>query len=162
MTSTPATITIPRLDEETPRAYAARVEYLTMGPQRSLDKLAGHKRGTSGVSNTTAENWSVKYGWGAAAAAYDQTLANLAARAHAESYQRDLEAHRADAMQYGRALCGVAVAMLAQLQAHHKAIEYTPAALATIARALTTGLDLRAHALDLDRLLPTLTSEGGD
>jgi len=156
--STPATITIPRQPNERAERHEARVLYLTMGADRSL----AHVSQKLGKSTDLMARWSAADGWAEQARSYDSTLANLAARAHAESYQRDLEAHRADAMQYGRALCGVAVAMLAQLQAHHKAIEYTPAALATIARALTTGLDLRAHALDLDRLLPTLTTEGGD
>ena len=134
-----------------------------MGAERSLDKLAGEKRGKSGgINNTTVENWSVKYGWVRSASEYDQTVATLAAQAHAVAYQRDLEAHRKDAMQFGKALCGVAVKMLAQLESQTRSIEYSPAALATIARALTTGLDLRAHALDLDRLLPTLTSDRED
>lgn len=163
MPDTPA-ITIPKLDGETPRAYAARVEYLTMGAARSLDKVAGQKGGKSGgrVNNTTVENWSRKYGWQAHAASYDATIATLAAQAHAEEYQRDLAAHRADAMRYGQALCGVAVEMLTQLRGVSKTIDYSPAALATIARALTTGLDLRAHALDLDRLMPALTPQGAD
>ena len=165
MTTDAPAITIPKLEGETPRAYAARVEYLTMGAGRSLDKVvAGQEGGKKGArgNNTTVENWSVKYGWKAAASEYDQTVATLAAQAHAAEYRARLEQHRADAARYGEALCGVAVEMLAQLRDVRKSIEYSPAALATIARALTTGLDLRAHALDLDRLMPSLTPREGE
>jgi hypothetical protein len=162
MTTTEApSITIPKLEGETPRAYAARVEYLTMGAGRSLDKLRQNHGKTTATYTRQVENWSAKYGWQAAASEYDQTVATLAAQAHAVEYQEHLKAQRDDAMNYGKALCAVAAQMLTQLQKSHKDIDYTPAALATIAKALTTGLDLRAHALDLERIIPTL-SEGRD
>lgn len=75
---------------------------------------------------------------------------------HAEQYKRDLEAHRKDAMKYGKALCGVATEMLTTLLKQQKTIDYTPAALATISRALIVGLDLQAHALGLNVLLSQL------
>lgn len=153
-----AQITIPKLDGETPRAYQARVRYLTLGERRSLDAVAQELA----KSRSLIARWSERYGWYELAQQYDQALAALAARAHAEEYQRDLAAHRADAMRYGQALCAVAVEMLTQLRGVSKTIEYSPAALATIARALTTGLDLRAHALDLDKLIPTLTPTGAN
>ena len=164
--STPTTtaapsIEIPRLPDETPRAYAARVAYLTMGPGRSLDKVAGQKGGREGArpNNTAVENWSRKYGWPALAAQYDATLATLAARAHAEEYQRDLEDHRKRYQQAGRALYGVAVEMLASLRKSQATIEYTPATLSTIARALTVAGDLEAHALRVADLLPRLNDD---
>ena len=156
--TTALAITIPRLDGERAERYEARVRYLTMGADRSLE-AAGQ---ALAKSLPLLKRWSAEDGWNEQARAYDSTLGTLAAQAHAVAYQRDLEAHRKDAMQFGKALCGVAVKMLAQLESQTRSIEYSPAALATIARALTTGLDLRAHALDLDRLLPTLTSDRED
>jgi len=149
-------ISVPMLADETARAYNARVGYLTMGAGRSLDKLR-QTYGKSTAYTRQLEVWSERYGWVQSALLYDQTLANLAARAHAERYAADLLAHRTDADHYGKALCGVAITMLAQLQAQAKTVEYSPAALGAIARALTTGLDLRAHALGLAQLLDTLT-----
>jgi len=154
-----ATITtIPRLEGESNRAYEMRVRYVTMGPQRSIDKVGaqeGNKRASGRITQ-----WSQQFDWAATARAWDdQRAAEVSAQAAAD-YRARLEQHRADAAKYGEALCGVAVAMLAQLSSVSKQIDYSPAALATIARALTTGLDLRAHALDLDRLMPSLTPRG--
>lgn len=151
-------ITIPR-QGESDRAYRAKVEYVTLGSERSLERLR-QKLGKRSSYIRQLQEWSSQYGWVDAARQYDDTVLTLRTVEAAEQYRRDLEAHRADAMRYGQALCGVAVEMLTQLRGVSKSIEYSPAALATIARALTTGLDLRAHALDLDRLLPTLTPEG--
>jgi len=150
-------ISVPMLADETARAYNARVGYLTMGAGRSLDKLR-QSYGKSAAYTRQLECWSAQHGWVQSALLYDQTLAHLAARAHEAAYRAALLAHRTDADKHGRMLCAVAITMLAQLQAQAKTIEYTPAALGAIGRALTTGLDLRAHALDLDRLLPTLDS----
>ena len=65
-----ATIEIPRLPDETPRAYAARVEYLTMGAGRSLDKLRQNHGKTTATYTRQVENWSAKYGWQHHAAQY--------------------------------------------------------------------------------------------
>ena len=147
-------ISIPRLPNERAERHEARVLYLSAGADRSLATLARKLSKSVGLLC----RWSAADGWSEQARSYDSTLANLATRAHEAAYRADLLAHRSDAARYGKDLCAVAVAMLAQLQAQHKTIEYTPAALGAIGRALTTGLDLRAHALDLDRLLPTLDS----
>lgn len=154
MTPPPA-ITIPRRADESPRAYAARVEYITAGPQRSQEALSQKL----GKSRQLIGRWSVAHGWADAAAQYDQTCATLAAQQAGAAYLADLEKHRTDAMQYGKALCSVAVKMLAQLDGELRRVEYTPAALATIARALTTGMDLQAHALRVADLLPRLESD---
>jgi hypothetical protein len=165
-TDTPA-ITIPKLEGETPRAYAARVEYLTMGAGRSLDRVAGQGGGKNGarVNNTTVENWSVKYGWKAAASEYDQTVATLAAQAHAESYRRELEDHRERYGKAGKALHNLAAAYLNKLAQRIKDLdssEIKAGRLAldvrTAAAALQIAGDLEAHALRVADLLPKLDS----
>jgi hypothetical protein len=159
MTTDTPTTTIPRLDNESSRAHEARRIYVEMGPQRSLDKVGqylGHK-GASGI----VTRWSRQYDWAATARAWDDQQAAMASMRASAEYQEHLAKQRDDAMNYGIALCNVALQMLNQLKAVQKDIDYTPAALATIAKALTTGLDLRAHALDLERVIPTL-SEGRD
>lgn len=174
--TTPPTITIPKLENETPRAYAARVEYLTMGAGRSLDRVAGQKGGKSGgrINNTTVENWSVKYGWAARATEYDATLATLAAQAHAEQYRRDLDEHRQRYQKAGRDLHAIAQGLLAQCARAVRgevvrttdgreitipAMELTPAALSTAMRALMVAADLEAHALRVADLLPRLGAD---
>jgi hypothetical protein len=158
MTTTDApTITIPRLDNESTRAHEARRAYVEMGPGRSLDKVAQKLN----KSATLMGRWSGQYDWAATARAWDDQQAAMASMRATAEYQEHLKAQRDDAMNYGKALCAVAAQMLTQPQKSHKDIDYTPAALATIAKALTTGLDLRAHALDLERIIPTL-SEGRD
>jgi len=176
MTSTPATITIPRLDEETPRAYAARVEYLTMGPQRSLDKLAGHKRGTSGGSNTTAENWSVKYGWVQSARLYDQALAGVAVHRHRAEYDAALEAHRTKILdktagltrildmlenQVARAIVGQVIEGKDGKTYLVSKMAIDVSALAALVRGRLTVADMEAHALDIPGLRAALL-EGAD
>ena len=158
MTTDTPTTTIPRLEGESNRAAEARRIYVEMGPSRSTAKVAQRL----GKSKTLTDRWSAQYDWAATARAWDdQRAAEVSAKAAAD-YRARLEKHRSDAATYGEALCSVAVNMLTQLNKVQKDIEYSPAALATIARALTTGLDLRAHALDLDRLLPALTQGGDD
>lgn len=148
------TIEVPRLDGETPRAYAARVEYLTMGAQRSIDKVAYQKGIKAGSRSSTLLEWSRQFNWVEHAARYDQALAAVAVAEHAEQYRQELEEHRQRYQKAGQALYGVAISMLSQLRA--APVEYTPAALSTIARALTTAGDLEAHALRIADLLPKL------
>ena len=156
------TITIPRHADESARAYAARVAYVTMGPQRSIDKVASEqKRGKSGATrNTVLMEWSRRYGWVESARQYDEQVAYLTIQEAAAAYRADLEEHRKRYQQSGKALHGVAVEMLTQLRQSARTIEYTPAALATISRALTVAADLEAHALRLGELLPKLSGDG--
>lgn len=150
MTTALTTIEIPRLPNESARAYAARVEYVTMGPGRSLARLGQ----SSGRHKTLYEQWSAKYGWVESARRYDEAVAYITVQEAAAAYRRDLEEHRERASKAGKALYGVAVEMLGKLRS--APVEYTPATLATIARALTVALDIEAHALRVADLLPRL------
>jgi len=180
-TPTTTRIEIPRLDGETPRAYAARVEYLTMGPGRSLDKVVqrGQSAGGSRVTQriATVENWSAKYGWQASAAQYDATLATLAAQESAARYLADLREHGARSRDTARALHGVASILLEQCRRAIRgevvktadgrtitipAMDMTPATFGAAVRGLVAALDLEAHTLGVDKLLGSLTGDGGD
>lgn len=153
------TITIPRLDGESSRAYAARVEYVTMGPQRSY-ALVGQRLGKSG---TLIDRWASTYEWVESARRYDGMVATLAIQDAATRYRADLEAHREDAMQYGKELCTVAVGLLGKLKKTAEALEVVPpSALPVIVKALTTGMDLQAHALRVAELLPRLTPDDSE
>jgi hypothetical protein len=157
-----ATIEIPRLPDESSRAYEARVRYVTMGPERSIDKVA-HQRGIkTGSRSTTLLEWSRQYGWVESARQYDEQQAFLTIQEAAAAYRKDLEEHRDRYGKSGKALHAVAVEMLTQLRASAKSIDYTPAALSTIARALTVAADLEAHALRIADLLPKLSTDESD
>jgi hypothetical protein len=56
-----------RRPEETAKAYAAFVEYLRLGPQRSMEAAAKNLQKTLG----TLRHWSERHGWVARAADYD-------------------------------------------------------------------------------------------
>lgn len=158
MSSAPPTVEIPRLPDESNRAYAARIAYVTMGPQRSLDAVA--KKCAKSVP--LMKRWSSLHDWSATARAWDDQQAAAAAQAAAQQYLADLEEHRHRYQQSGRALHAVAVEMLSQLRQSARTIDYTPAALATISRALTVAADLEAHALRLADILPRLSDDVHD
>lgn len=166
------TIEIPRLPDETAKAYSARVEYLTMGAGRSLDKLRQKYGKTTSSYTRQLEDWSAKYGWQKSVSDYDRMLADIAAQQHADAYRRDLEAYRDKALKAGRDLFTVAQALLIQCsraiqgqQIEGKdgriytipAMELTPTTLATASRALLQALDIEAHALRVADILPQLT-----
>jgi hypothetical protein len=159
MTSpTPPTIEIPMLAGERAERYEARVAYLTMGADRSLRDLARrlHK------SLTLVGRWSVEDDWQAHARTYDQQLGALAARAHEEAYRRDLEAHRADAMKAAGELVALGRMLAAEVTRRRDTLDYRPSDLAVAVKAILTGMDIRAHALDLPRLLAALDGEAGE
>jgi hypothetical protein len=171
--STSATIEIPRLPDESSRAYEARVSYVTMGPARSIDAVTQKWN----KSRSLFARWSEQYGWVDSARLYDEQQAFLTIQEAAATYRKDLEEHRTKTMKAGGDLFTVAQALLVQCgrairgqQIEGKdgklytipAMELTPTTLATAARALTTALDLEAHALRIADLLPKLSTDESD
>jgi hypothetical protein len=167
----PTTIELPRLENESARAYAARVEYVTMGAGRSLETI-GQKLGKS---KALMERWSSKYGWVSSAEKYDADVSYITVQDAADKYVTDLEAHRKKASDAGAALYAVAGQLIKQINtalANPKKIkgedgkwytlhgvDLTANTFSIAARAMQTALDLEAHALNLDRLLPSLTDD---
>lgn len=168
------TIAIPRLEGESSRAYAARVEYVTAGPQRDLRTLAQKLD----KSLTIIGRWSSHYDWVEHARRYDDTLAGMVAQEAADAYRADLEAHRKKAMEAGQGLYAVAGQLLKKLNSALASprqvegadgklytlhgIDFNAAVLTTVSRALQTALDLEAHALGVDRLLPSLEADDSE
>lgn len=169
----------PRLPGETPRAYSSRLAYLLLGPGRSLAKLVERAQSEPGASPTkrlaTLKKWCAEFDWTDWAAQYDHALAANAARAQAAEYQRQLEAHRDRARKTGEELYTAARALLQQCMRAVRgqvirgedgreysipAMELTPATFSTAMRGLLMALDMEAHALGLDELLPTLRQDG--
>ncbi len=155
--SLPTTI-IPRLPTESARAHAAKVAYVTMGPQRSLEK-ARQNSGKTAAYVRQLEEWSRHHDWQATARAWDDQQAALAAQRASAQYLADLEEHRQRYQQVGRGLYTVAAKLLKRLdaQASDPTLELRPTDLGTLTKALTVAADLEAHALRLADLLPKLS-----
>jgi hypothetical protein len=166
-------IELPREAGESARAYAARVEYVTMGPGRSIDKVADQRGIKTGSRSSTYLEWSRKYGWVACAQKYDDAMTLITVQEAAEQYRKDLEDHRKRYGDAGKSLWQVGARLLQELNAiitqppkviegkdgrFYKipGIELTPQTLAIAARAMTIAADLEAHALRLGDILPRL------
>jgi hypothetical protein len=152
---------IPRLEEETARAHAMKVAYVTMGPNRSLEKLRQRYDKNTSYIRQLAE-WSSQFDWQATARAWDDQQAAAVARDASESYRRDLEDHRKRYGDMGKALYQVAAKMLKKLDASVATMEATPQTLAIASRAVTIAADLEAHALRLGDILPKLDHDVQD
>lgn len=173
MIGTDTATVVPRLDEESARAHAAKIAYVTMGPDRSLEKTR-QRLGKSAAGYTrTLEEWSTRFDWQATARAWDDQQAAAALAHAADAYRRDLEDHRKRYGDAGKALYQVAGGILQQLGKalaqppvtiegkdgklyKIPGIKVTPELLTTAARAMTIAADLEAHALRLGEILPKL------
>jgi hypothetical protein len=149
-------IEIPRCEGESARAYEARALYVTMGANRSIESVAQKL----GKSSALIGRWSSRHEWVESARRYDEAVTYLTVQDAATAYRRELEDHRERAGKAGKALYGVAIEMLGKLRV--APVEYTPATLATIARALTVALDIEAHGLRIADLLPKLEATSDD
>jgi hypothetical protein len=169
--------TIERLPDESARAYRARVEYVTMGPGRSLDKLraqSGHKAGIPNRRSTLA-GWSTRFDWQATAVGWDNQQAAAIAQAKADEYRQKIEAHREKAEQAGDALFTVAGQLIkavnqalagprkikgedGKVYTVH-AIELNANTFSIAAKAMQVALDLKAHSLGIERLIPLLDDD---
>lgn len=152
------TITIPPLDGESSKAYTSRVQYLTMGPERSLEKLRQSYGKRTASYTRQLEAWSTRFHWQEHARRWDEQNASLIARAASEQYRKDLEDHRARYQQSGQVLYGLAMLLATRIkkQLDDGTLRLSGANLATIAQALTVAADLEAHALQIGELLPRL------
>lgn len=167
------TIELPRLEGESARAYAARVEYVTMGAGRSFERLLDRYQSAPKARPTqrlaTLKEWSTRYNWQSSVREYDDQIAFLTVQEAADQYRQDLEKHREKAMEAGRGLYTVAgqlIRTINQALANPRKIKGEDGKWYTIhdmkfdantfqiaARAMQTALDLEAHALGVDRVL---------
>lgn len=164
MTTATATIELPRLDNERAERYEARVTYVTMGPNRSLEAV-GQRLGKSRV---LMERWSTADNWVDFATTYDNQVAQLVITQATEQYRADLEDHRKRYKQVGDDLYKLARALMVRISRQLDASggkatalkdDDVAPALRTLAGVLTTAADLEAHALRLEELLPRLTND---
>lgn len=150
--TTPDSPFLAPLPGEGSRPYAARMMYTTMGNARSLDRVAQQLA----KSLPLLKRWSSQFNWVDCAREYDQQLALRAAQVHQEAYLAEIESHRRRYGDTGRALHAMCVKLLYELNQHLTTMDYSPASLGAICRAITTAADLEAHSLRLAELLPRL------
>jgi len=142
-------ITIPRLPDESARAYAARVEYVTAGPGRDLRSLAQKLD----KSLTLVGRWSSQYGWVESARQYDDQVAYLTIQEAAEQYRADLADYRKRYSDLGKGLYAAAAVLTRRVATEARTMELGPGALALAANAAKTAADLEALALRVEHLL---------
>jgi hypothetical protein len=152
-----------RLPGESARAHEAIVEYAALGPGRSLAKLAqvwGKSRSYVGQ----LERWSSQHRWQERVAAYDEQVARTRVQRAATQYIADVEAHRESSRKTSQELRAVARACLVQLAqaANEGTLVLTVSHLNAIVRTFETSIEMDAHALCLDRLLPMLSTEADE
>ncbi len=145
-------ITIPRLPEESARAYAARVEYITAGPGRSLEKLQ-QKIGKNTSYVRQLSEWSSRYGWVESARQYDDQVAYLTIQEAAETYRADLADYRKRYSDLGKGLYAAAAVLTRRVATEARTMDLGPGALALAANAAKTAADLEALALRVEHLL---------
>jgi hypothetical protein len=165
-----ATIEIPRLadEDEPPRAYAARVAYLTMGPERSLAKV---RQQIGKRSVRYLEEWSSRYRWVEQARNYDSVSAQVAVARHRAEYDKALEEHRRKVLEKTASLSKILDGLEAQvaraltgqvIEGKDGKTYYIPkmpievSAVAALMRGRLTVADMEAHALDIPGLRAAL------
>lgn len=79
-----------RQDQEPVKAFAALVQYINMGPARSIAQLAGN----IGKSESHLRALSATWNWVARAAAYDHEQSKLELAAIKVAHLADIAAHR--------------------------------------------------------------------
>jgi hypothetical protein len=154
-TSKQPTIVLPRLPAESTPAYAARVCYITAGPDRNLRAVAQqlHK------SLTIIGRWSSRHEWVTSAHAYDEACAALAAQSSAASFCAEVARYRKRYGELGKALYTVAERLLQRLNASVETLAVEPATLTVISRAVLIAADLEAVCLQLDQVIERTESE---
>lgn len=150
-----ARIELPRYDGESAQAYAARVHYVTAGPKRTYDATGAQYK----KARTQISRWSSRFEWRKCAEQYDNALMSVEITARTQTYQQTIAAHRATALSVGDELVTMGRALAEQITARLDIMDYKPSDLQTAVKAILYGMDLKAHALELDRVLQQSTDE---
>lgn len=140
---------------ESAQAYEAACAYFVMGADRSQEAVSQKL----GKSRQIISRWSAQHDWVERTRTYDADVAQDIAQEHTRRYLAELEDHRKRYADAGRGLYTVAGKLLKRLDTNIVGLEVTPATLGILLRAFTTAADLEAHALGLDKLMPSLTDD---
>lgn len=147
----PTTIELPRLPDESTKAYQARVEYVTMGPQRSQEAVSQKL----GKSRQLMYRWATQYDWSKSAREYDEQISYITVQEAADAYRADLADYRKRYGDMGKALYGSAAKMLKRINTSldNGSIPLGPNAIVSVLNAAKTAADLEALALRVEHLL---------
>ena len=147
-----------RYPTESAPAYQAACAYFALGADRSCEQVAAkyHK------NVSLMYRWYAAHDWKERARAYDEALSKEAAAATTARYLANLEDHRKRSAEAGKGLFTVAGKMLQRLNTELPSLEINSNTLALVSRALQAALDLEAHALGLEQLLPDLRGRDDD
>jgi hypothetical protein len=148
------TIELPQYENESPQAYEARVLYVTLGINRTIKQVAERL----GKHHSQLARWSTVHGWLECARQYDETILNLEVQQRSAEYKKQIELHRIESATVGDELLVLGRAMASEIMSRMSKMRYKPSDLQTAVKAILYGMDLKAHALELDRVLDNSTS----
>lgn len=148
-------IELPRYDGESAQAYAARVDYVTAGPKRSY--IATGERYKKAL--TQINRWGSRFKWVECAEQYDNAVYSVEISARTQDYAQSIAAHRSTALTVGDELVTMGRALAQQITSRLDIMDYKPSDLQTAVKAILYGMDLKAHALELDRVLEKSSDE---
>jgi hypothetical protein len=144
-----------QLPTESSKAYAAFVVYCGMGSQRSQEAVSQQLA----KSRQIISRWSAKHRWQERVRQYDAALARVGMEARIEQYRQDVIEHGERYRKVGRDLHDAARVLLFELLRRKDDLDYSPALLGTIVRAVEAGSNLEAHSLSLDKLLAQMEAD---
>lgn len=150
-----ARIELPRYDGESAQAYAARVHYVTSGPKRTYVSTGERYK----KAMTQISRWGSRFKWVECAEQYDNAVMSVEIAARTQTYQQSIASHRAMALSVGDELVHMGRALAEQITSRLDIMDYKPSDLQTAVKAILYGMDLKAHALELDRVLQQSTDE---
>lgn len=161
MTTSTTTIELPRLPDESAKAFAARQEYVLMGPQRSLEKTRIKLAKSSPGYRRVLQEWSERFGWVESAKRYDDEISYVTVNEAADAYRLDLADYRKRYGDMGKALYSSAAKMLRKINTSLDSplTELGVGSLITAINAAKTAADLEALALRVEGLLSEPSSE---
>jgi pyrimidine operon attenuation protein/uracil phosphoribosyltransferase len=142
-------IELPQYENESAQAYEARVTYVMLGVNRTIAKTA--EKLNKHVSQFG--RWSMNHGWVECARQYDEMVLNLELQRRTAQYRMQVSEHRDKAMVIGDELISHGRIMAREIVQRMHKMNYRPSDLATAAKAILYGMDMRAHALELDRII---------
>jgi hypothetical protein len=144
-----------QLPTESAKAYAAFVAYCEMGSQRSQEAVSQQLA----KSRQIISRWSAQHHWQERVRQYDAALARATMEARIEQYKQDVAEHGERYRKVGRELHDAARVLLLELLRRKNDLDYSPALLGTIVRAVEAGSNLEAHSLSLDKLLAQMEAD---
>lgn len=167
---------IPRAESESSKAYRAKCDYLTMGPNRSISKLLSLYRATPDSAPSTTERslkgWSIKYQWAALAAEYDEDesyrLAKKLSDNRKQEWLKELEEFRKIHNQLGRNSVAIVIKLSKRLAAWAETQPETPISpddttkaleVARVMQSMEKYMDLWGKSLCVDKLLDQLEGQ---